>query len=153
MFSLQINFKIFEILFKIKTFVESQRVTSTKLLLLLSLLLQCDILCHAYAWSPAVDLLLIRLGRISSTWHSDSSLAGWKPKCLFAATTRQRSRHNFYSAWNINSVNWTEPSTGTDRARIASRRHCVTRHSCNRCSIKCLYCCYIINQSINQLVS
>ena len=39
-------------------------------------------------------------------WHSDSSLAGRKLKCSFAATTRQRSRHNFYykTARNINSV-------------------------------------------------
>ena len=46
-------------------------------------------------------------------WHSDSSLAGWKLKCFFAVTTRQRSHHNFYyqTAWNkfCNEVNWTDP--------------------------------------------
>ena len=45
-------------------------------------------------------------------WHSDSSLASWKLRCFYVATTRQRSRHNFYhkTAWNINTVtelNWT----------------------------------------------
>ena len=59
-------------------------------------------------------------------WHSDSSLAGWKLKCFYVATTRQHSRRNLYYKieWNIilypvTELKWTVCVTGQNlRSRI-----------------------------------